>query len=158
MPKLRRVDDKLLRALAATGPIAQQIVDQIRSRGRPAADEADYRRLDLWWKCFRRLNGDLTERQALEKFLRVRGEQVAKTLKLRRKTVGSLRKAIARGAKENKQVKQRRIAQWQIIPTGLALAVHGRQRMMVSDPRAFAGRHAAGSLRGTMTAVNVDFY
>src|SRR6516165_2045859 len=148
MPKLRLVDDKLLRALAATGPIARQIVDQIRSRGRPAADEADYRRLDLWWKCFRRLNVDLTERQALEKFLRVRGEQVAKTLKRRRKTVGSLRKARARGAKENKQV---------IIPTGLALAVHGRQRMMVSDPRAFAGRHAAGSLRGTMTAVNVDF-
>src|SRR6516165_11690469 len=109
MPKFWRVDDKQLRALAATGPIAQQIVDQIRSsaRGRPAADEADYRRLDLWWKRFRRLNSDLTERQALEKFLRVRGEQVAKTLKLRRQTVGSLRKAIARGAKENKQVKQR---------------------------------------------------
>ena len=145
MPKLRRVDDKLLRALAATGPIAQQIVDQIRSRGRPAADEADYRRLDLWWKCFRRLNGDLTERQALEKFLRVRGEQVAKTLKLRRKTVGSLRKAIARGAEENKQVKRRRIAQWQIVPTGLGLAVlHGRQWMMVSNP------HEAVLLRAGM--------
>ena len=138
MPKLRLVDDKLLRALAATGPIAQQIVeqivDQIRSRGRPAADEADYRRLDLWWKCFRRLNSDLTERQALRKFLRVRGEQVAKTLKLRRQTIGSLRKAIARGAKENKQVKRRRIAQWRIIPAGLGLAIRGRQRMMVSDP------------------------
>ena len=138
---LRRVDDKLLRALAATGPIAQQIVeqivDQIRSRGRPGrpgADEADYRRLDLWWKRFRRLNSDLTERQALHKFLRVRGEQVAKTLKLRRQTIGSLRKAIARGAKENKQVKRRRIAQWQIIPAGLGLAIQGRQRMMVSDP------------------------
>jgi hypothetical protein len=136
MPKFWRVDDKQLRALAATGPIAQQIVDQIRSsaRGRPAADEADYRRLDLWWKRFRRLNSDLTERQALRKFLRVRGEQVAKTLKLRRQTIGSLRKAIARGAKENKQVKRRRIAQWQIIPAGLGLAIQGRQRMMVSDP------------------------
>ena len=145
MPKLRLVDDKLLRALAATGPIAQQIVDQIRSRGRPAADEADYRRLDLWWKCFRRLNGDLTERQALEKFLRVRGEQVAKTLKLRRQTVGSLRKAITRGVKENKQVKRRRIAQWQIVPTGLGLAVlHGRQWMMVSNP------HEAVLLRAGM--------
>jgi hypothetical protein len=147
MPKLRRVDDKLLRALAATGPIAQQIVDQIRSRsrGRPAADETDYRRLDLWWKCFRRLNRDLTERQALQKFLRVRGEQVAKTLKLRRQTVGSLRKAITRGVKENKQVKRRRIAQWQIVPTGLGLAVlHGRQWMMVSNP------HEAVLLRAGM--------
>ena len=148
MPKLRRVDDKLLRALAATGPIAQQIVDQIRSRGRPGrpgADEADYRRLDLWWKNFRRLNSDLTERQALQKFLRVRGEQVAKTLKLRRQTIGSLRKAIARGAKENKQVKRRRIAQWQIVPTGLGLAVlHGRQWMMVSNP------HEAVLLRAGM--------
>lgn len=139
MPKQRHVDDDVLNALALTSPSAQRIVDEFRARqkrrGRPAADEADYRRLELWWKRFRRLNSNLTKEQALKKFSRVRGEKIEKLLYLKRGTPGSLRKAISRGAKETAQVRKRRIAGWRIIPGGLWHAVHGRQRVLVTNPQ-----------------------
>jgi len=135
--KRRILDDELLAALAATGPAALQIVEQIkarRRRGRPASSEADYRRLELRWKAFRRLNSELTAEQAARKFLRHRGTEIERELNLKRETVQSLRNAIARGEKESERVRRRRRASWQVVPAGLADAVHGRRRVLIADP------------------------
>ena len=135
--KRRILDDELLAALAATGPEALQIVEQIkaqRRRGRPASAEADYRRLQLRWGAFRSLNSGLTADQALRKFLRQRGAEIEKDLNLKRDTVQSLRNAIARGKKESELVRRRRRISWQIVPAGLADAVHGRRRVLIADP------------------------
>jgi hypothetical protein len=144
--KRRILDDELLEALAATGPEALQIVEQIkaqRRRGRPASAEADYRRLELWWRAFRRLYSELTADQALRKFLRQRGAEIERNLNLKRDTVQSLRNAIARGKKESERVRRRRRASWQITPAGLADAVHGRRRVLIADPdEATLIRHA----------------
>jgi hypothetical protein len=144
--KRRILDDELLAALAATGPEALQIVEQIkaqRRRGRPASAEADYRRLELWWRAFRRLNSELTADHALRKFLRQRRTEIERNLNLKRDTVQSLRNAIARGKKESERVRRSRRASWQIIPAGLADAVHGRRRVLIADPdEAILIRHA----------------
>lgn len=147
MPKQWQVDDGLLSALAATSAQAQLIVDQIRSnqkrRGRPAASEADYRKLAFRWRGFRRLNGRLTDEQAMRRFLRVCGKEIETALHLKRNTVASLRKAIARGGKENERVRQQRRAAWQIAPAGLAEAVHGRQYAISTNPYVRAAAEAA---------------
>jgi hypothetical protein len=133
----RTLDSHLLETLAATGPAAREIVEQIRARrrrGRPQSAEADYRRLQLWWHAFRRLNGELTAEQAAKKFLRQRGRDIERELNLKRDTVQSLRNAVARGEKESERVRRRRRTSWQIIPAGLADAVHGRRRVLITDP------------------------
>jgi hypothetical protein len=133
MPK---VDQDILDALAATSPAAQQIIEQYRARrrGRPPAAEFQYRRLQAWWKCFRRSHGDLTDEQAARKFLRLRGPAIAKDLGLNRTKFNSLRNAVSRGEKESERVKSRRAARWQIVPAGLAGAVHGRYYRLETDP------------------------
>lgn len=123
MGKRLTLDNHLLDTLAATGPAARDIVEQIRARrrrGRPQSAEANYRRLQLWWNAFRRLNGELTAEQAAQKFLRQRGRDIERELNLKRDTVQSLRNAIARGGKENERVRRRRRASWQIVLGGLA--------------------------------------
>jgi hypothetical protein len=144
---MAKVDDDFLSKLAATSPAAQQIVDQIRARhkprGRPPASENQYRRLQLWWNCFRKLNGTLTEERAAQKFFRLRGSAIAKELGLKRATFHSLRMAVLRGEREGDRVLSHRTAQWQIVPTGLAEAVHGRHhRIMVDRNEAILLREA----------------
>jgi hypothetical protein len=132
------VDDDFLAVLAATSPAAQQMVDELRSshkrRGRPAASESQYRRLELWWKRFRRMNSRLTEEQAAKKFLRLRGETIAKELGLKRSTFHSLRMAVLRGEGESKRLRSHRAAQWQIVPTSLVDKVRtGADHRIVTD-------------------------
>jgi hypothetical protein len=145
MPKHWKVSDDLLSALATTSPAAQQIVDQIRSnrRGRPAAVEADYRQLAFRWRSFRKLNSGLTDEQAAKKFLRVHGNAIETALHLKRNTVGSLRKGVARGAKEHERVKRQRRAVWQLAPASLAQAVHGRRHVISTNPYLRAAHTAA---------------
>jgi hypothetical protein len=130
-------DDDLLHALAALSPEElRQLVEQIRlrrKRGRPAKSAANYRKLELWWKCFRRLNSELAQESAARKFLRIRGSKIARLLNLKRDTAGSLRNAVARGAKESTRLNDSRRTSWQIVPAGLARAVHGRQWRLVTN-------------------------
>jgi hypothetical protein len=139
MPKRRFGDDEdLLRELAALCPRAQELVEQLRARHRPGRkpiSKANFRQLELLWKSFRRQNRELEEAAAAKRFLRIRGEQVEKLLKIkrgRRGTVkgqlGSLRNAIGVGAKESARVNELRRSRWQILPAGL----FGRQ--IVTDP------------------------
>lgn len=132
----RLVDESLLSAIAALGLIPDAMVRDLLAsrRGRPPKDEAAYRRLQLWWRSFRRLNATLTEEQALKRFLRVRGDAVRKELGLSRATAESLRKAVARGGRETERVHESRRQRWRLIPAGLAHAVHGRNWMLVTDP------------------------
>jgi hypothetical protein len=133
---MAKPDQDILDALAATSPAAQQIIAQYRAkrRGRPRAAEFQYRRLQSWWKCFRRSNSDLTDEQAARKFLRVRGPAIAKDLGLKRSTVRSLRAAVSRGKKERLLILAERKQKWRIVPTGLADAIHGRYHRIVTDP------------------------
>jgi hypothetical protein len=82
----------------------------------------------LWWKAFRKLNGELTAEHAAKKFLRHYGATIARELNLKRDTVQSLRNAVARGEKESERVRHHRKTSWQIMPAGLA------GRMLVTDP------------------------
>jgi hypothetical protein len=116
--------DDWLTQLAATDPAAQKIIDEIRARrkrrGRPAISDRQYRKLELWWKRFRRLNSHLTEERAAGRFFSLRGDAIAKELGLKRTDFTSLRNAVRRGAKESARIKSQRMAEWQIVPTGLA--------------------------------------
>jgi hypothetical protein len=145
MPKRWQVDDDLLSALAATSGAAREIVEQIRSRrrGRPAAMESDYRRLAFLWRRFRKLNSGLPDDGAARKFLRVHGKQIEAALNLKRNTAQSLRKAIARGIKENERVRGRRRRDWQIAPAGLADAINGRRYALSTSPYLRAAAEAA---------------
>jgi hypothetical protein len=138
----KSIDHGFLAALAATGPAAQQIIEQYkaqqRSRGRPRASENQYRRLQLWWGRFRRLNGDLSEEVAAKRFFRLHGEAIAKEIGLKRTEYNSLRNAVARGSKESARVRARRVVEWQIVPTGLAQAIraqapHKRDHQIATD-------------------------
>ncbi len=138
MAKKLVVDDGFLAILAATSPAAQLLIEELRlshkRRGRPAASESQYRRLELWWKRFRRTNGQLTEEQAAKKFLRLRGVAIANELGLKRSTFHSLRMAVLRGEGESKRLRSHRAAQWQIVPTGLAEKIlTGKDHRIVTD-------------------------
>jgi hypothetical protein len=130
------LDQDILDQLAATSPAARQLIDQYRARrrGRPRTAEFQYRRLQSWWKCFRRSHSDLTDEQAARKFLRLRGSAIAKDLGLKRTNFNSLRNAVSRGEKESERIKSQRAARWQIVPTSLVDAVHGRHYRIETDP------------------------
>jgi hypothetical protein len=148
MPKLT-IDDGLLAALAATGPAAQQIIEQYkalhRPRGRPRASENQYRRLQLWWERFCRLNSGLNEEAAAKKFFRLHGDVVAKEIGLKRAKYNSLRNAVLRGSKETVRVRARRAAEWQIVPTSL-----GQQILSEQQHRIVVDRNEAILLREAM--------
>jgi hypothetical protein len=127
MPKWQ-VTDELLDALAATSPEARRIVGKIRRKGAPPKGEFYYRLLEKRWVPFRELNKQLTDTQALGKFLRVMRPAIEKELGLKITTPGTLRKSLARGKKE----RERRL-RWQWVPAPLARAIHGQRRMLVKD-------------------------
>jgi hypothetical protein len=133
---MAKTNQDILDQLAAISPAAEQIIAQYRARrrGRPPASESQYRRLQLWWKCFRRSNSDLTDEQAARKFFRLRGDAIANDLGLKRTKFNSLRNAVSRGEKESERVRVERRQKWRIVPTGLGDAVHGRYYRIVTDP------------------------
>jgi hypothetical protein len=135
--KRRPADDEdILRELAAI-PAAREFVEKLRARhrrGRRPMPEANFRKLELWWKCFCRLNSGLSLEHAAQKFLRVRGKEIEKLLKLKRRTPGALRNAVARGARETARVNALRRGAWRIGPSSLGDFMHGRHYRVFSDP------------------------
>jgi hypothetical protein len=122
------LDNEWLEALAASGPAALKIVEQIKSAA-PARPPCVRRSrlpqasivVESFSQIERRIDG------------RARGKEIsaatiARELNLKRDTVQSLRNAVARGEKESERVRHHRKTSWQIMPAGLA------GRMLVTDP------------------------
>jgi hypothetical protein len=122
MPK--HADDDLLSAIAATGPEAARLVKELRHRhqgGRRPIPERNYRRLELWWKAFKRQCGSMPEPDAVQKFFRKHGARIERELGIKRGKRGShkgqmrsLLNAVARGADESGRLYRRRFDPWLI--------------------------------------------
>jgi hypothetical protein len=141
----RRLDDDsdILTALAASSPVAHQLIEKWKARhkpGRRPIPEANFRKFELWWKGFRKRNSELSLEDACNKFLRLHGKQIEGLLGIKRgkrtrrtraqgpidenqgRTVdryNSFRNAVARGAKETNRVNaKRRETAWRIFAAG----------------------------------------
>jgi hypothetical protein len=136
---MAKIDQDFLAALAATSPAAKELVDlyRTRRRGQPRKSDFKYRRLAVWWKCYRRSNSGLTDELAFPGFMRLRGKAIAKDLGLKRSEFNSLRNAIRRGERESERVRYRRTIQLapRIVPSGLVQKIlKGTDWQIVSDP------------------------
>jgi hypothetical protein len=170
VPKRRLHDDSdILDALAKISPEARRLVEILKARhrgGRRPVPEANFRKIELWWKSFRKRNSELTPEDACNKFHRLHGRQVEKLLGIKRgnrtrrtrmrgpidcENQGAIldrydtfRKAVARGAKETNRVNARRQETWKIGLTSLGeVLTHGKRRRVYTDPQEYVLVEAA---------------
>jgi hypothetical protein len=130
-------DGDLLAQLASLGSNASDLVAQLQRRhkgGRRPIPAANFRRLELLWKYFIRAHSELDADAAARKFLHDWGAKIESLLGLHLNKQGSLRNAVARGAKESARIYKRRCATWRKAPTSLAEVVRGRNWQIVTDP------------------------
>src|SRR6516225_220140 len=105
-------DEDILHQIEAASPQAALLVDLLRKRhrrGRPPIPERHYRQLMLWWKSFRRWQGDIPLEAAWAKFQRLHGEQIAKLWGIKRGTLSSFLNAIADGTDEHNRIRLHRL-------------------------------------------------